>query len=137
MMQIMNVGLEKSVPTNIKNCQKLRAEQIERDGEASGNYHQGLALKVTCLESELKKVKLNLDTKTFITDSKDKEFNEDVKSNSEKPLASTNNPDIIKENPEEMHAREFKCDECEYVVKKKSILNKHIKTKHEEHECKS
>ena len=96
-----------------------------------------LALKVTCLESELKKVKLHLDTKTFITDSKDKEFNEDVKSNSEKPLAGTNNSEIIKENPEEMHAREFKCDECEYVVKKKSTLNKHIKTKHAEHECKS
>ena len=96
-----------------------------------------LALKVTCLESELNNVKLNLDTKTFITDSKDKECFEDRKSNCEKPLAVTNNSEIIKEKPEEKLVPEFKCDECEYVVKKKSTLYKHIKTKHAEHECKS
>ena len=96
-----------------------------------------LAIEVTCLESELNKVKLNLDTKTSITDSKDKECYKDGKSSYEKPLAGTNNSEIIKEKPEEMLATEFKCDECKYVVKKKSTLNKHIKTKHAEHECKS
>ena len=131
MMQIMNVGLEKSVPTNIKKSVKsLEQNKLKEMVKQMEIIIKELALKVTCLESEFQKVKLNLDTQ-------DKEFNEDVKSNSEKPLAGTNNSEIIKENPEEMHAREFKCDECEYVVKKKSTLNKHIKTKHAEHECKS
>ena len=63
-----------------------------------------LAIKVTCLESELNKVELNLDTKTSITDSKDKECYKDGKSSYEKPLAGTNNSEIIKEKPEEMLA---------------------------------
>ena len=36
-----------------------------------------LAIKVSSLESELNKLKLNLDTKTSIKDSKDKECYED------------------------------------------------------------
>ena len=50
-----------------------------------------LAIKVTCLESELNNVKINLDTKTCITDSKDKECYEDGKCNNKKLLAGTNN----------------------------------------------
>ena len=55
-----------------------------------------LALKVTCLESELNNIKLNLYTKTCITDSKDKECYEDNKSNYKKPLAGTNNSEVTK-----------------------------------------
>ena len=91
-----------------------------------------MVLKVTCLENELNNVKPNIGNKTSVTDS-----NKYSKSTNEEALAGTNDSENTTEKSESIHATEFKCDKCEYVFKKKSTLNKHIKTKHAEHECKS
>ena len=80
-----------------------------------------LVLKVTCLESELNTIKLDISNKSSVTDSnKDNESSENSKSISEEPLSSTNDSENTIEKLQEIHASELKCDKCEYVVNKKA-----------------
>ena len=49
----------------------------------------------------------------------------------------TKDSETLKDKPDEIHQREFKCDECEYICKKVITMKKHINTKHAEYQCKS
>ena len=74
--------------TSAKNLDQNALEEKVRQIEM---VIRELVLKVTCLESELNNIKLDISNKSSVTDSnKDNESSENIESISEEPLSGTN-----------------------------------------------
>ena len=79
-----------------------------------------LVFKVNSLESELNNVKKDKYHKTTNEDlNKDKDTDQVGEGNTAKPLDVTKDSETLKDKPDEIHQREFKCDECEYIYVRK------------------